>query len=217
MRIVCISDTHGLHGQVFVPNGDVLIHAGDFSNTGSEGDVERFAKWLKTLPHPWKIVVAGNHDWYFQRKPKWARRHLEGIAIYLEDSGCEIEGVRFWGSPWQPAFNDWAFNLPRCGEELARKWSQIPSDTTVLITHGPPHGTLDEVHPRHTGAITSEHLGCERLAERLQDLKPRLHVFGHIHDGAGKFQRDGTLFINASICTEAYQAINHPVVVDLET
>lgn len=219
MQIVCLSDTHGEQDRFKVPDGDVLIHAGDFGGLGTEREVHKFAKWLKRLPHPWKIFVAGNHDRFFQKQPEMARAYLEPDVIYLEDSGCEIEGLRFWGSPWQPWFMDWAFNLPRKGERLREKWNLIPKDTDVLITHSPPHGILDEVRPRMTawGAMEegSGHLGCEELAIRLAVVRPRLHVFGHIHDGAGFLQKDGTTFVNAAICDEDYEPLNPALVVDL--
>lgn len=120
MRLVCLSDTHGEQGRFMVPEGDVLIHAGDFSGLGTEREVHKFAKWLNGLPHRWKIVVAGNHDRFFEKQPEMARAYLEPDVIYLQDSGCEIEGLRFWGSPWQPWFMDWAFNLPQRGESCGR-------------------------------------------------------------------------------------------------
>ena len=221
MRIVCIADTHGLHGQFGLPDGDVLIHAGDSCNTGNKGDVVRFAKWLGKLPHQWKIVIAGNHDWFFQKQPDFARSYIEQNAIYLQDSGCEIEGLKFWGSPWQPWFMDWAFNLPRKGARLREMWNQIPFDTDVLITHCPPHSILDEVHPRIGGWDLEQQkgsgpLGCEELAIRLKAVCPKLHVFGHIHDSYGHLVKDGTTYVNASICDENYRPINRPVVLDVD-
>jgi len=148
-----------------------------------------------------------------------ARAYLEPDVIYLQDSGCEIEGLRFWGSPWQPWFMDWAFNLPRKGEKLRAKWNLIPMDTDVLITHGPPYGVLDEVRPRMTAWGPAEegsgHLGCEELAIRLAAVRPRVHVFGHIHDGYGIHKQAGTTYVNASICTEEYRPTNPPIVIDL--
>ncbi|MFZ1612959.1 MAG: metallophosphoesterase, partial [Holophaga sp.] len=160
-----------------------------------------------------------NHDRFFEKQPEMARVYLEPDVIYLQDSGCEIEGLRFWGSPWQPSFMDWAFNLPRMGEKLRAKWKLLPMDTDVLITHGPPYGVLDEVRPRMTawGPVEegSGNLGCEKLAIRLTTVRPRLHVFGHIHDGAGFLQKGGTTYINASVCDEDYKPVNPVLMVDL--
>ncbi len=219
MRLICISDTHNLHDRFKVPDGDVLIHAGDFCNTGIERDVHKFAEWIRRLPHPTKIVIAGNHDWFFQQQPELARVYLEPDVNYLQDSGIEIGGIKFWGSPWQPWFHDWAFNLPRKGEKIREKWNLIPMDTDVLITHGPLHGVLDAVRTRHarTDEVigTSGPLGCEELAIRVATVKPKVHIFGHIHDSYGTLDRDGTRFVNACICDEAYRPVNAPMVIDI--
>ncbi|HOD33276.1 MAG TPA: metallophosphatase domain-containing protein [Holophaga sp.] len=220
MRIVCLSDTHGFHDQIQVPEGDLLIHAGDLTTTGSEEEVRTVAAWLDRLPHRWKLVIAGNHDRFFEWLPEYAPAYLPAGVIYLQDSGVEIEGLRFWGSPWQPWFCDWAFNLPRRGAKLREKWNLIPLDTDVLITHGPPHGILDEVRGRMTAWGPSEEgsgpLGCEELAIRLATVKPRLHVFGHIHDGFGFIKKENTTHVNASVCNEDYLPVNPVWVVDLK-
>lgn len=219
MRIVCMSDTHCLQHNFKVPEGDLIIHAGDFSSIGTDREVRKFAKWFRGLPHPHKVVIAGNHDRFFERQPEIARSYLEPDIIYLEDSGCEIGGLKFWGSPWQPEFERWAFNLPRNGVKLLEKWAMIPADTDVLITHGPPSGVLDQVRPRITAWGMPEDgsgpLGCEQLAARVACVRPKLHVFGHIHDGYGQITQDGTTFVNASVCDEDYRPMNRPIVVEL--
>lgn len=219
MRIVCLSDTHGLHDGISIPDGDVLIHAGDFCNSGIERDVHKFARWLRSLPHRHKIVIAGNHDRFLQQQPDLGAAYFVD-AVYLQDSGIEIEGVRFWGSPWQPEFGRWAFGLPR-GEPIRKKWDLIPEGTDVLVTHCPPQGILDEVQARKIetawGPAEVEGtgpLGCEELSLRLLTIRPKIHVFGHVHDGAGQITRDGTLYVNASICDEEYRVINRPVIVE---
>jgi hypothetical protein len=189
MRIVCISDTHARHHLTVVPDGDILEHAGDITRHGSLEDVESFDRWLGTLPHRHKVVICGNHDFCFQEQPQRARALLTN-AIYLEDSGCEIEGLAFYGSPWQPWFGGWAFNLPR-GEELARVWARIPDRVDVLITHGPPEGILDRTS-------RGDSAGCRDLYLRVMAVKPRLHVFGHIPEAAGRVDIDDTIFVNAS-------------------
>lgn len=191
-----------------LPDGDVLIHAGDFSMMGKGWEIESFAAWLAGQPHRHKIVVAGNHDWLFQRRPAEARELLPVDVHYLADSSAEIEGVRFWGSPWQPEFGDWAFNLPR-GKVLAAKWALVPEGVDVLVTHGPPFGVLDTVVP------DNEHVGCADLAVELTRIRPKVHVFGHIHSGAGMEVRDGTTYVNASICNERYQVANRATVVEV--
>ena len=206
MRIVFVSDTHGMHREVAVPDGDVFVHCGDFTKNSLDtlGD---FRWWLDELPHAYKIVVAGNHDVVFERAPEFAIGRLGEGVTYLEDSGVVIEGVSFWGSPWQPAYGDWAFNLPH-GAALARKWNLIPDGTDVLITHGPPMTILDEV--RGLG-----HLGCADLWKRVREVSPRVHAFGHIHEGSGVETRDETQFVNASVCDGLYRPVNPARFVDL--
>ena len=208
---MCLSDLHNRLGDVRVPDGDVLVVAGDLTGRGTTAEVSRFALELGRLPHRAKVVVAGNHDWLFQREPGLARELLGGVAIYLEDAGAEVAGLRFWGSPWQPRFFDWAFNLER-GGDLRARWDLIPADTDVLVTHGPPRGYGD-LTPR------GERVGCEDLLEAVVRVKPRLHVFGHIHAGYGSYRAGfpelRTDFVNASTCDEGYRPVNPPVVVDL--
>lgn len=208
MRIVCISDTHNGTEDLELPDGDVLVVAGDFCGRGTDYEVMRFHSFLAARPHRHKVVVAGNHDWPFYRPATPEVRIFKKSFTYLEDSGCTIDGVKFWGSPWQPEFFNWAFNLPR-GERLAEKWRMIPSDTDVLVTHGPPFGILDVV-PEGT------RVGCEDLAaEVLYRIKPKAHIFGHIHYSYGIDYRGPTTFVNASTCTEGYRPDNPPIVIDV--
>lgn len=208
MRIVATSDCHGRFREAEVPAGDVLVLAGDLlRHPGVEQeDLDDLDEWLASLEHRHKVLIAGNHDWIFE-KDKTARPKN---AVYLEDSGTTIEGVKFWGSPWQPEFFNWAFNLPRKGPELAAAWDKIPSGTEVLVTHGPPWGILDRPH-----GIAKKHVGCELLLERVKQLRPKVHIFGHIHGDYGKHFEDGTWFLNASLCDESYDATQPPLVIDL--
>lgn len=209
MRLVCISDTHSMHRQVTVPDGDILIHAGDCLGVGTLEELEDLDNWFSEQPHRHKILIAGNHDWCLQDEPAEAEPLIRN-AIYLRDSGTEIEGLKFWGSPWTPVFFDWAFNLAR-GPAIAERWAQIPGETDVLITHGPPAGILDQV-------ITDTHsqsVGCDDLTRELERLRLKMHVFGHIHESHGQQNRDNCLFVNASTCNESFRPLNPPVVVDL--
>jgi Icc-related predicted phosphoesterase len=189
VTIVAISDTHGFHDELELPPGDILVHAGDFTRGGTFEELAAFNAFLQRQPHPHKVVIAGNHDWCFQRAPQQARALLSA-ATYLQDEAVQVCGLRFYGSPWQPWFLDWAFNLPR-GEALAEKWAQIPADTEVLLTHGPPAGICDSTYDDRC-------TGCEDLLARVRQLRPRLHVFGHIHESRGRWEEGGTIFINAS-------------------
>ena len=221
MRIVCISDTHGLHDRMSapIPDGDILIHAGDGTNIGRVNEVAAFGVWFRSLPHKHKIFVAGNHDWLFEKNRMMAQTLLnQGLignerkpeVIYLQDSATTVEGLKIYGSPWQPRFLDWAFNLDR-GKPIKEKWDLIPEGLDILITHGPPTGILDRIKPQRD----SEHIGCEELMKAVERTKPKIHVFGHIHGGYGKAVYVNTTFINAAICTEAYNPTNQPWVIEV--
>lgn len=191
MRIVAVADTHLFTEDLVVPDGDVFVHAGDMCRAGDLGELESAAAWIASLPHRHKVIVAGNHDGAFQDDPARARA-LFADFHYLEDSEVTIEGARFYGSPWQPAFNDWAFNLPR-GAPLARVWSRIPRGLDVLITHGPPEGYGDR-----SGMETDERAGCADLLARVLEVEPRLHLFGHIHQDGGLWRRGAITFSNVT-------------------
>jgi Icc-related predicted phosphoesterase len=187
----------------------MLIHAGDFMAFGDRPkEVVDFNQWLGKQPHRHKVVIAGNHDQMFERDPG-AARELLGNGIYLENSRMELLGLKIWGSPVQPEFNNWAFNVAR-GTAIRRYWEMIPADTDVLVTHGPPFGVLDQVNP------STAHLGCEELAKVIEEIKPRLHLFGHIHGGHGSSASNGTQFVNASVVNEAYRLVYEPQVVEIE-
>lgn len=201
MRLVLISDTHGLHDRLApLPEGDILIHAGDFMNAGYDpSEAASFNHWLGQQPFEYRIVCAGNHDRLFENLPDVARSLLSN-AIYLEESGITIGGLSFWGSPYTPAFLHWAFMYPR-GDRAKEHWDRIPDKLDVLITHGPPYGVLDQTTP--DGA----HLGCEELLRAIEVKKPGIHVFGHIHGGAGFFSDGTTHFVNAAYLNEAYKPL----------
>lgn len=205
MRVVCISDTHCRHEDLLVPDGDLLVHAGDMSRRGTFREIVAFNHWLGTLPHRHKVVIAGNHDFAFEQDVG-ARSWLTH-AEYLQDSELTIEGLRIWGSPWQPRFFDWAFNLDR-GKPLREKWKLIPSGLDILLTHGPPHGILDRTDH-------GTNVGCEDLAEIVALRRPRLHVFGHIHEAAGCVERGGTTYVNACSLDRGYEPRGEPFVLDL--
>ena len=204
MKIVFISDTHGLHEQLEILEGDMIIHGGDISNRGRREEVEDFIDWFQELNFTHKIFIAGNHDLYLERVSEY---ELEEIipedVIYLNDSGITINGINIWGSPVQPWFYDWAFNRER-GEEIKKHWDLIPHNTDILITHGPPHGILDKT-------VSGQKVGCEELRERLEIVKPKIHVFGHIHEAYGSEDISNTKYINASVLDIAYKIVNAPV------
>jgi len=216
-----------------LPKGDVLIHAGDISNRGGEKDVTEFIHWFQNIEgFDTKIFISGNHDHCFEQVNKphhkrdydWLRNLMspenldQSDIVYLEDSELTIEypefsrPIKFYGSPWQPEFYNWAFNLPRLGTELQEKWNMIPEDTDILITHGPPNGYGDLVN---NWRQPNTHVGCECLISRIGEINPLVNVFGHIHEGYGVYDNGKTTFVNASICTPNYNPTNKPIVIDI--
>lgn len=201
LRLVAMADTHGRHRELVVPDGDVVIHAGDLTERGTRQSVADVARFLGALPHKHKVVIAGNHDFLFQKDSATAREIMRSNGlIYLQDEEVVLEGVRIWGSPWQPWFYDWAFNLRR-GPAIDAKWQLIPQGVDVLVTHGPPMGMGDLVY-------SGEHVGCENLLKHLDRVEPRFHLFGHIHEARGQWQHGNTRVINVTTsecelpCTE---------------
>lgn len=195
-RIVALADTHLYHEGLVVPDGDVLVHAGDMLQHGSLDELVRAAKFLGALPHRTKIVVAGNHEVCLEKRAFEARAILEEHGlVYLEDSAATAEGLVFYGSPWTTKFRIWAFGAER-GPEMASKWLKIPDRVDVLVTHGPPLGFGDTVEWR--GRV--RRVGCPDLRARISVVKPRLHLFGHIHQDPGQWQsEDGpTTFANVT-------------------
>lgn len=159
-------------------------------------DVVSFNRWLGHQPFKHRIVCAGNHDRFFENVPAPARELLTN-ATYLENTGIKLDGVSFWGSPYTPEFLNWAFMYQRGSG--ARYWNLIPENLDVLVTHGPPWGGLDQTIPGEA------HLGCAELLDAVTRKKPRVHVFGHIHGGAGTFESEPTRFINAAYLNEGYR------------
>lgn len=239
-RIVCMSDTHGQHRDIAVPKGDVLIHAGDFTQTGEVRVVQDLLDYFRRLEIPTTICIAGNHDMtldlpYYDRS--WRRFHSRRIRnaedapramqqytqetaggpnqfYYLEDSSCQIPvqkgsaALSVYGSPWSPEFYDWAFNVPR-GRPSHEIWSRIDPETDVLVTHGPPLGRGDLCD--HGGRA-----GCHDLLQQVQKrVKPRLMVFGHIHEGYGTTYDGTTLYVNASNLDLDYKNVHPCTVIDL--
>lgn len=210
MRVVCISDTHSLHEQIQdIPDGDVLVHAGDLTGSGRIPAGFEAVEWLSQLPHRHKILIAGNHDFCFEDYPEWMREHCERCeVIYLEDESVTIDGVKFHGSPWTPWFRGMAFNSTP--SVAAEKMALVPDDTHVLITHGPARGVMDYV------PSDDVRVGCLSIQARIPFLRHlRAHICGHIHEGYGQLEKDGVVYVNASTCTERYRPTNPPIVIEV--
>lgn len=203
ISITLISDTHNKHKQLDVGSGDLLIHAGDATSMGKSHEIENFLKWYGQQDYEIKILIAGNHDWGFESDPD---RFSDMASLYgvtlLNDSGTSYRGIKIWGSPVQPEFHGWAFN--RTQATIGKHWDMIPDDTDILITHGPPRGILDLT----TGYDPA---GCPLLLAKVRELKPVLHVFGHIHESRGIKDNGDTVFVNASSLDLRYQPYADPV------
>ena len=176
MRIVCMADTHQFHHELTVPAGDLLVHAGDFCRRGDLGECQQFADWWNYLPHRHKVLVPGNHEFCFQKQCARAEGLFPGTHCLL-DAEVTLDGARIYGSPWQPRYLDWAFNLPR-GEALAARWARIPAGLHLLVTHGPPHGTGDRTSHSERGHRGGVHSGCEAVV--VPEPSPDQARFSHL-------------------------------------
>lgn len=205
VRLVLMSDTHGNHRDVEVPEGDLLVHAGDFTFfNGSTFAIRDFNAWLGQLPHRSKVLIPGNHDSGFADP---AFRELITEATLLINGGTVMEGLRIWGSPVTP--NDWGAFGPSTAEEREDLFSRIPQDTDVLITHGPPKGILDHSSPK------AKPQGCDRLLSAVRRASPRLHVFGHVHQQYGVRHSADTMFVNAALAGPDYTVTKCPIVIEM--
>ena len=190
MDLVLLSDTHELHREVDIPLGDLLIHAGDWSMFDkSLNAIKDFASWFTSLPHRHKILVPGNHQFRLEQDPSVSR--LFRGATLLIDQPVVIEGLNIYGSPVTPLYGG-AYGMSSPADRV-KHWANVPEDTDVLITHGPPYGILDQApHVLHHG-------GDPELLEAVQRLQPRLHVFGHVHSAYGIQETGDTTFINCAL------------------
>ncbi len=209
MKIAIFSDTHTSHREIKVPDADLLIFAGDMTHCRTDKEVADFNAFLGNLQHRYKIVVAGNHDHKLTVDPEKAKLRLSE-AIYLQDEAVVVEGIRIYGAPWNPLFNDYAcdaFALPR-GKVLKKKWDMIPPDIDILVTHTPPSGILDR-----NGPVSH---GCTDLAAAVVARKPRYHIFGHIHNRHGAVKHGETWYINANVQGKG-GVLRSPLLLEYET
>ncbi len=205
---MCVSDTHELHRQLTIPRGDIFVHAGDFTMFGKRASqAADFDSWLGELPHPVKLVIPGNHEFYIEEDEDRADQYLKNATVLI-NQGIEAFGLKIWGSPLTDLYGG-AFGRSS-PDDLRRIYKQIPAGVDVLITHGPPHGILDRDRPQYPGA------GYMELRLAVASLKPILHVFGHIHGGYGLLREGGTIFANAAMLTDDGDVEREPLVIDLE-
>lgn len=211
MKIIAISDTHNKHKTLgTLPECDLLIHAGDATGQGRESEIKNFAQWFHKQPAKHKIFVPGNHEKEFENNLPasllWFTEHCPGAHVLINES-ITINGLKIYGSPVTPYFLNWAWNEHITG--LQKAWATIPTNTDILITHGPAYGILDTTFPGNKS------LGCLVLLKEIQErVLPKIHICGHIHGGYGKATVKATTHYNVSICNEMYQPINPITVVD---
>lgn len=231
MRIVAISDTHTKEREAVIPDGDVLVHAGDFTYRGRKDEIADFLDWFLDLPHKHKVLIAGNHDVTLDPYIRGTRQSFFGEdegshwiysdffdrirksknVHYLDNSGVDIDGLNFWGSAATPTFGlGWAFNYDR-GPMIDAIWEKIPENTDVLITHGPPFGVLDSVKYGSTIGV-----GCSNLSGRISERNIKAHFFGHIHESYGHSEINGVHYFNCCFLDDGYYASNAPWVVDIK-
>jgi hypothetical protein len=214
-KLVIFGCSHSLHENIKMPAGDVLICTGDFLNGNEEYELIVFLKWLESQPFDNKILIAGNHDSFFQLWPGLAKQLIKDFAPsvnYLEDSGCEIKGIKFWGAPWTPTFKNW-FHMRDRGADIKRHWDFIPDDTDVLITHGPAWHILDE-------AEDGSKVGCYDLKNALYRVRPKLFCHSHVHYSYGTkdlvySDNTKTICINASLLGKENKEIRAPFIIDI--
>lgn len=235
MRIIAISDTHNRHHHLtstrmnsILPDGDLLIHGGDLTGQGHKGEVESVFEWFDKIASRYThgiAFIAGNHDKSFDpkfnlqhetEKPTWLSNLLSNLKSnsiginYLENSDVVVNGLKIWGSPITPWFygDRWAFNKRR-GSDINEIWNKIPTDTDIVVTHGPVYGKLDYT------SYDRLYVGCEQLKEKISEVKPKIHISGHIHEGYGMTYDDSTTYYNASICTLGYEPNNKPFIINI--
>jgi Icc-related predicted phosphoesterase len=203
-KFCCISDTHGIHRGLDIEPCDFIIHSGDIFRKSKIEDILDFIDWFSSLPAVYKVLVAGNHDRFIDREKLNFLKLIEDKIFYLENSGIELEGIRFWGSPsvkWCAPYRHFAYSNEAEAEEI---FSLIPENIDILITHGPPFGILDS----ENGWDGITHHGSKSLLKNVLSIKPKYHIFGHVHKDYGIFKNEHTVFINSCILNNNETIVN---------
>jgi len=197
-KIIALSDTHNSTQRVEIPDGDILIFAGDFSYMGREGEIYDFMNWLGSQPHKHKLWIPGNHELGVEDFPYNTEViDNETGATCIHDKEVEIEGIKIFGSAFTPEFNNWAYNLTERQSKMY--WENAPTDIDILVTHGPPYKILDN------GYNDGDNYGCPELLKYVERVKPKVHLFGHIHErGGDHIEKDGTHFYNVAVMNREY-------------
>lgn len=221
MKIAVVGCSHGSHNKLIVPEADAIIHTGDYSPRGTYSDAISFLRWLESQPHKHRLWVEGNHDTYAERHPvefaALAKQYAPSCHR-LFDSSIEIEGIRFFGSPYTPTFMHWSFMADR-GPEIQRHWNMIPNDTQILITHGPAYGHLDLVPAEYVENGRDRHQGCADLKTTIETRlhKLKAHFFSHLHSQGNQTEvANGVTYVNAAVVGEDYRVRGDIQVVEIK-
>jgi Icc-related predicted phosphoesterase len=220
LKITLAADLHMLFDQMNWGSGTkILVVAGDLTSYGYTDELKPFARWVENGPFEKVVVIAGNHDTVFQRNREKAMRRISdrtSKVVYLEDSGAEIDGLKFYGTPWTIGlYKDerWAFGLEE--SQLQEKWRMIPRDVDVLVTHSPPFGILDQATSFNSAGLENNCGSQSLLREVVGRVMPKVHVFGHIHEARGTTAKDGVQFVNAAMVDRMYMPYGGPIVVSV--
>ena len=225
MKITFFSDTHTEHNMVIIPNTDILVFTGDCSGRGSRQDTIDFLNWFSKQPSKHKVMIAGNHDFFFEVQRQEVINIMPDNIHYLEDSSITIEGIKFYGSPVTPYFHNWAFNKyrnttksgeysPDLYKGIKEHWDEIPNDTDIMLSHGPSADALDLLCEKFRKPNEHPNVGCMDLSIALKRVKPKILAFGHIHETYGTQQVEDILHINSSVMNENYECINKPISIE---
>lgn len=212
-KLTFMSDTHSKHHLISkeqLGEGDIIFHSGDFTQMGYKGEIKMFLKWFSSLDYTYKVFIAGNHELGLEKNRLiLPEEYTNKGVIYLQDEEVILEGLKIYGTPWQPEFGGWEFNLPRNSKKLKQKWNNIPLDVDILLTHSPVYGILDT---NREGI----HCGCEMLYERVSKIKPWIHAWGHIHEAYGQKTIDNREMLNSSILDRNYQVAHSPIRMEID-
>ena len=206
MKIVSLSDTHTKHRQITIPKGDILIYAGDFEIRNII-DLVEMRDWLNELPFKYIVTIFGNHDFTEPASNEYLKEVFGKKIHYLCNDSIIIKGLRIWGSSYSPLFNDWAWM--KSDNNLKEIWDKIPKGTNIVVTHAPCYGILDQVLPR------MESVGSRTLKDRIKEIKPSIHLCGHIHESAGRYTDGKTDYFNVSVLDDMYQLVNEPTIIEI--
>lgn len=218
MKIWTFSDTHTYHNQLNIPEADIVIFSGDESNNSNpylnEVEARKFFEWYKVLPFKHKIYIPGNHSTAVSNK--LIRREEYPELIWLEHETANVEGIKIFGSPYTPAYGkSWAYMRKR--NQMKVVWDTLPNDIQILITHGPPKGILDLTRDLDNNLVQA---GCKSLFNKVLEIEPAVHIFGHLHDESGIFnsgilEKFGIKFINASCLNHKEKSFSQGHIIEI--